>query len=199
MFSEAIDLTPKFDLFQRHMGFMKCYADGVVFDKNYTAGYEKVAMGPRVNMWHPGFAWAMRREAFDILGGLIDFGILGAGDNHMARALVGKVRHSYHHDITPGYRKMLHEWQDRAEKYIRRNVGYVDGVILHNWHGKKKDRRYRDRWKILVDNKYNPRNDIKRDWQGLYQLVDDGTPRFIELRDNIRSYFRARNEDSIDA
>jgi len=56
------------------------------------------------------------------------------------------------------------------------------------------DRHYSDRWKILVDNKYNPESDLKRDAQGLYSLTD----RSPGLRDGIRTYFRSRNEDSID-
>lgn len=35
---------------------------------------------------------------------------------------------------------------------------------------------------------------LRRDWQGLWQLADDAW----RLRDDIRGYFRARNEDSID-
>ena len=55
-----------------------------------------------------------------------------------------------------------------------------------------------DRWKILTENQFNPNTDIKRDWQGLFQLEDHGDMRSIKLRDDIRKYFRARNEDSID-
>jgi hypothetical protein len=85
-------------------------------------------------------------------------------------------------------------WENRAEKHIRRNVGYVPGLLLHHWHGKKRDRKYADRWKIIIDNDYDPHYDLKEDWQGLWQLTD----RSFKLRDDIRAYFRSRNEDSID-
>jgi hypothetical protein len=45
---------------------------------------------------------------------------------------------------------------------------------------------------VLRDNDYDPRTDIARDWQGVYQLTGN-KPR---LRDQIRAYFRDRNEDS---
>ena len=45
-----------------------------------------------------------------------------------------------------------------------------------------------------MDNKYDPVADLKRDWQGLLSL----DRRRTKLRDDIRKYFRARNEDSID-
>jgi hypothetical protein len=48
------------------------------------------------------------------------------------------------------------------------------------------------RWRILLDNNFDPRTDISRDWQGVYQLTGN-KPR---LRDQIRAYFRDRNEDS---
>lgn len=142
--------------------------------------------------WHPGFAWAIRRDAYDALGGLMDYHILGSADYIMAAALTGT-------DVTPTWstpsvkRKNL-EWKGRADRYIRGNIGYVPGILLHNWHGRKADRRYSDRWKILRDNNFDPDLDLKPDWQGLYQLTD----RNSRLRDEIRLYFRSRNEDSID-
>ena len=103
-----------------------------------------------------------------------------------------------HGPLTKAYPDRLREWQYRAERHIRRNVGYVSGLLVHYWHGRKEDRRYRDRWKILTDNHFNPDLDLKPDWQGLMQLVDRGDARSIKLRDDAMNYFRARNEDSIE-
>lgn len=164
MFSEAIDMSPSFEMLQRHIGFMKCYRDGGPVETHYDIGYANRSVTRVTNPWHPGFAWAMRREAYDALGGLIDFGILGAGDTHMARSLVGQAQYSHHPSMNLNYSKMIFDWQARAEKYVRRNVGYVDGIVLHHWHGKKRDRRYKDRWKILVEHDFDPRRDLKRDW-----------------------------------
>ena len=86
------------------------------------------------------------------------------------------------------------EWQDRALKFIKKNIGYVSGTIVHNFHGKKRNRFYVERWKCLDEKQYDPIRDIKRDYQGLFQLDTDK----IKLRDDIRKYFRARNEDSVD-
>ncbi len=181
MFSEALDLGPDFRPFQTHKGFVYSY-------------WETLETGQAYEFWHPGYAWAARREAIDGIGRLIDWAILGAADHHMATALLGKVLHSCHGGMTDAYKRSLLQWQEEADKHIHRNVGYVDTTILHHWHGKKKDRNYIGRWEVLVQNGYDPTKDIKRDWQGLYQM----TSRSIGLREGIRRYFRQRHEDSID-
>lgn len=188
MWTQAQDVGPKFHpVGELQRGFVYSYYNDPAPRPN-RSGY-----GGFRN-WHPGYAWAARRDAIDALGGLVDWGILGSADTHMACALIGKVPISMHPKITGRYRQKLIHWQERAESHIKRNIGYVDGLLIHHWHGRKRDRGYSDRWKILVDHKFDPDLDLKRDAQGLFQLTD----RSHAFRDDIRSYFRARNEDSID-
>lgn len=187
MFETAIDLGPNGQALATHKSFMSQYINnGAEFPE--TAYEEK----------HPGYCWAARREALDGIGGLFDRAILGAGDRHMALAFVGRAESSFHPDTTSDYKRSILLYQERCNVSLRRDVGYVPGTILHYWHGRKKDRRYYDRWRILVDNNYIPWKDVKYDSYGILQLHDDMTERFLKLRDSIRAYFRARNEDSID-
>jgi hypothetical protein len=72
------------------------------------------------------------------------------------------------------------------------------GLGLHYFHGAKRQRGYADRWRILAENRFNPDDDLSRDAQGLYQLMDRHEPRNVRLRDQLRHYFRSRNEDSIE-
>jgi hypothetical protein len=143
---------------------------------------------------HTGYAWAARRSAWDKLGGLIDSCILGSADHTMACALIGSVKSSFPPQTTAAFQRGLIAWGDRAENHILRNVGYVPGKILHHFHGPKANRDYVGRWEILKRNSFNPDTDLKRDWQGLWQLTGN-KPR---LRDELRMYFRQRNEDSND-
>lgn len=149
-------------------------------------------------LWiHPGFAWAARREALNHVGGLVDWAILGSGDWIMGAALFGEVKKAvgyggYH----PTYTRWAYNWQNRAEQYIRRNVGYLPGLVLHRYHGKKIDRKYDTRWKLLADTQFNPETDLKKDVQGMLTLVDDGSNRILKLRDGIRRYALLRNEDT---
>ncbi len=145
---------------------------------------------------HPGFAWAARREALSEVGGLIDWTILGSGDWVQANALWGEVDRTLNDGYTDNYKKLCYIWQDRALKNIRKNIGYMPGMVVHHFHGEKKDRNYDRRWKLLVSAKYDPLTDLRKDVQGLYQLNDDGSERFIKLRDGLRKYARFRNEDT---
>lgn len=143
----------------------------------------------------PGLAWAANLDAFNHVGGLIDYCILGAGDWYMAHGLIGSMSVTTENSSAP-YVKKLYQWQELCERWIKRDVGYVPGVVFHDFHGKKANRFYGTRGKILVDNAYSPETDIKYDGQGLLQL-ETWEPRQIKLRDQIRGYFRARNEDDI--
>lgn len=185
MFSTAVDLNARFEAGKTHKGFMyEFYHNKSRFSAGATADYQE---------GHPGYAWAARREALNAVGGLMDFAMLGSADRHMAGALIGHGDKTYHKDVHPKYKHMVAEWQRRAEQNIKRNVGYVPGTIWHNYHGSKANRHYQSRWKILVEHKFDPVEDLFRDTQGLWQLEADRA----ELRDAIRRYFRSRHEDDI--
>jgi hypothetical protein len=82
-------------------------------------------------------------------------------------------------------------WQQSAEHHLRSDIGFVDGSICHFWHGPKTNRRYIERWDILTRNQFDPDLDLKRNSYGVLEL----TGRSIGLRDDLRGYFRARNDD----
>jgi hypothetical protein len=186
MFAHSTDLGPKHEPLCSFEGFVSQY---LRHDLTASADLE------HYGVWHPGYAWACRRDAWDHLGGLIDFGIVGSADRYMAYGLIGEIAQSLSPEIMqncPTYTEWCLEWQARAETYIKRNIGFVDGLLLHYFHGAKKNRGYINRSKLLWDNAFNPARDIKRDWQGLWQLTDQ-KPR---LRDGLRAYFRSRDEDN---
>lgn len=193
MFQNAVDIGPNGEFLARANGFMWSYLNGK--PKPQIAKDGKTSYGGYgYTAWHSGFAWAARREAIDALGGLYDVSMLGSGDHLMAWGLIG--RNILPQQMSPGYHKSLQDWIDRAERYIMRDVGFVPGTVLHYFHGKKANRRYNSRWQILEDFGFDPTTDIKRDYQGLYQLDVDGSERMIGMRDAIRDYMRGRDEDN---
>lgn len=138
-----------------------------------------------------GGAWAFRRAAFDAVGGLLDVCILGSADWHMAFGLAGKINTAPESTrCSHGYVEAVRRWQERA-RVLKGNIGYVENHAIHHFHGSKVFRGYGERWKILRDHDFNPSKDIVRDWQGVWQLAGNKPG----LRDEIRRYFRARNED----
>lgn len=169
--------------------FMAAYRDG---DKSRNGRYDD-------NNWHPGYGWSIRRDAYDELGGLLDTAILGAADRHMAMGLIGEAKLSYPGNVTQAYKDQVLGWEERAQSWLERNVGYVPGMIAHWWHGRKKQRGYHDRWRILVDEQFNPVTDLRKDTSsGIWRWSAGNTPRMQRLRDKVRAYFASRNEDSVD-
>ena len=143
----------------------------------------------------PGLAWAANVDALNNVGGLIDYSILGAADWYMAHGLIGSMEAVARDFHTSAYERRLFHWQTLAERWIKRDVGYVPGLVYHDFHGRKKLRGYETRGVILRRNRYNPDTDIKYDAFGQLQL-ESWEPRQIRLRDEIRAYFRSRDEDS---
>lgn len=169
----------------------RCSRPKPSFAYNYLAGecrpiggYGSRAVGA------PGGAWAFRAEAFNTFGSLLDICILGSGDWHMA---MGLARRPDHHQDMRGpanYVKAIKDWQERAAE-LKANIGCIDCHAIHHWHGPKSKRGYIGRPQILKDHDYDPAIDIRRDWQGVYELRGN-KPAF---RDAIRHYFRSRRED----
>lgn len=199
MFKTAFDLDPQGNVLGGPLqSFMSKYLESGCMQPikgGFWEGHYYMEHG------HPGYAWAATREALDNMsspmgGPLIDFAILGAADRHMALGLVGAMSQSFEH-LNEEYRHALLQWQIRTERWIKRDVGYVQGSLYHFWHGPKRARGYTDRWKILRDNRFDPMLDLTRDSQGLLKL-ETWNGRQMKLRDQLRAYFRSRNEDSID-
>jgi len=143
---------------------------------------------------YPGGAWGYRREAFDRIGGLLDRCIVGAGDHHMAMGLLDATMAGEPHDLTKPYQRYLDIWAARARRTIQRDVGLVPGLALHFWHGKPARRLYQQRPVIIRRNEYDPHEDVHYDGQGLLCLAGNKP----DLRDDLRAYFSARDEDSVD-
>ena len=149
------------------------------------------------NVW-PGLAWAWTRQAFDAVGGLFDVAIWGGGDYDMAHALIEQAVSRIHSGVHPNYRTLLAEWEQRCKIHIRRNVGLMEGTLFHNWHGKKADRKYTEKRKLMRKVAFDPLKHLKKDFQGLWQLHDDGSENFVHFRDMMRKISAERKEDSID-
>ncbi len=181
----AADLGPHGAIMQTHTSFG--YLNQAEIRMQRHAGETGYKYG------HSGYAWACTRAFWEQVGGLSEIAILGSADHHSAWACIGQVDSSIHRGMHPNYFRMWHDWQSRATPVTKKEVGFTVGRIEHHFHGSKANRRYRERWQILVENNYDPAVDIARDEQGVVHIV--GKP---QLEQAIRKYNRSRNEDSTD-
>ena len=150
---------------------------------------------PTPRIW-PGLAWACSRPAWDGVGGLFDTAIWGGADWHMSHALIEKTDGMMLDALHPNYKNLVNEWYGRCKTHIRRNVISMDGVVFHNWHGRKTERGYNTKHDLLAKSGFDPLRHLRRDASGLWALHDDGSETYLMVRDTLRKIAADRNEDS---
>jgi len=179
LFRTAVNLGPNGEALKTDKGFAyMAKGSGTVWTPTDRYGF-----------WHPGYAWACTKDAWTSMGGLIDWAILGSGDRHMAMALIGRALGSAPGNINEKYKKLLILYQ-AAVKDMK--LSWVDGTILHAWHGSIENRKYRERWLILTENSFDPIADIKYDRNGQIHLTGRG----LRFEQYLFKYFLEREEDS---
>ncbi len=175
LFSHAVDMDKE----ERTMTVAN--SAGYQYEKGLT-----ITQGP--NYWHPGYAWACTRAAYDKMGGLYENAILGSGDHVMMCALIGQVERSVHEKSEPSYKADAFAFQKKTRGL---RFSYVPGVIRHYYHGTKANRKYRERWMILVEHRFDPMlHLVKKD--GLLVPSSTCPPKLLS---DIVQYFKERNED----
>ena len=156
----------------------------------YSFNKEKKFTTKGQDYWHPGYAWAITKKAYDKIGGIYDKGILGSGDSIMALAFINKAESMNNINYSDDYNNSMLEYQLKASKL---RLGYVPGVIRHYYHGSKKNRQYTERWKLLMKYNYSPIEHLTYDKQGI--LIPTQTfP--SDFKEDIMNYFRERKEDN---
>jgi hypothetical protein len=177
VFSHAVDMNHK----KQTMNIFNS------FGYQHSKGHQYVATG--INYWHPGFAWACTRHAYEKMGGLYQLAILGSGDNIMALSFIRNGLRALHPKSSESYKKSVLDFQTSVKDL---KLGYVPGVILHHFHGSKKNRKYMDRWKILVNHNYEPSRDLTVLPNGVLCPTKSCPKKMLA---EIMTYFHERNED----
>ena len=176
LFTNAFDMDIDEQILNIFTGF------GYQYSKNFKKGKE-------LNYWHPGFAWACNRKAYEQIGGILEEGILGSGDNIMCHSFIKEAPQRLKKGMTNEYMDFVKNKQD---KFDGLNLGYIPGTIRHFYHGKKENRNYYGREDILIRHKYDPNTFIRRDAKGLI-IPSETCPK--EFLKDIMDYFEERNED----
>jgi hypothetical protein len=155
----------------------------------YSFTKQKLYRNKNSDYWHPGFAWAITRKAYEKIGGLYDKGVLGSGDNIMALSFINKVSNVNNKSYSNDYNQSMLDYQMNAS---RLRLGYVPGVIRHHFHGSKINRKYTERWKLLMQYNYSPITDVTYDKDGVLIPTTNFSDDF---KSDILTYFKERKED----
>lgn len=149
---------------------------------------------PKMNRYHPGFAWAMTRDAFERLGGLYDRNACGGNDSALFFALSdspGAMSHIEYFGRRQDRTVKSPSWQAYRENAQRQQFrfGVVPGVtVTHLWHGDRKHRQYQTREFAFPRNAAGEFNLICRE-DGILEWQDKSDERVA------REYFASRRED----
>lgn len=159
---------------------------------------------------HTGFAWAARRAVLAEYG-LYDAMIAGSGDHVMAHAFAGDFSsRCIRRIMADNEPHIAHftQWAQKIYPYVRAQIGYVPGRLLHLWHGETENRRYVDRNRELAAFGFDPDKHLARDERGLWRwrvnktgllggiVGSMGTPTKEEqMRRWAADYFALRKED----
>ena len=139
--------------------------------------------------WHPGYAWAITRKAYEKIGGIYDKGVLGSGDSIMALSFINKTGNMNNVNYSEDYNNSMLEFQKKA-KTLR--LGYTPGIIRHYFHGSKINRQYTERWQILIRQQYSPIQHLTYDSFGILIPTEQFSE---EFKNDILNYFKERKED----
>ena len=138
-----------------------------------------------------GLAWAARRELIEAHG-LYDACILGSGDRAILCAAMG-IFESGINAVRMRGRQIQHyrAWAEPFHRAVGGNVGFVNGRVLHLWHGDLRNRRYAQRHEGLSRFAFDPFNDIVLDPSGCWRWKGSKS----EMHEYVRAYFESRKED----
>ena len=177
LFSHCIDMDQEKNNLNVFNSFGYCFEK----QKTYTT--------KGTDYWHPGYAWAITRKAYEKINGLYDKAILGSGDSIIAMSLINKCNTINNPYYDKDYNNSMLIYQKSASKL---RLGYTPGIIRHYYHGSKINRKYTERWKILMKYNYSPLTHINYDCSGIIIPTNTFSK---EFKDEIYNYFKERKED----
>lgn len=128
-----------------------------------------------------GFVWAGKKSIFDTHG-FYDKHIVGGGDYVMKAAFTNNRS-------IPTY---SNNWSNTVKKLINGRVGYINGGLIHLYHGNQKNRYYSDRELILEGNNYKPERDLCLNNDGCWEWSASAP---TMLKKEVKKYFSDRNEN----
>ncbi len=137
-----------------------------------------------------GLAWAARREVLDGLG-FYDACVLGGGDAVLMAAAIVEPHQLQISKMNASQLEHFLRWHKQFYQRVQGNVSYIDGRLLHLWHGDLERRQYCERHDILEQHQFDPESDLSLDVNQVWRW-NSSKPEFHQ---SVRQYFDVRCED----
>lgn len=140
--------------------------------------------------YSPGCAWMARRDLLD-RHGIYDTLILGSGDKALASAAHGRHTDSARAlGMNARHREHYLRWAEPFYQDVRGRVSYIDGDVLHLWHGALENRQYQNRYRGFEQYDFDPDADIVTNCDGVWRWKSDKPT----LHAYTRHYFELRRD-----
>jgi len=109
-----------------------------------------------------GLAWASHKSTLKKYG-FYDFCITGSGDRALYCAATGQYEVTKT-SLFMNESRFNHyiNWAENFNKLIDRKISYIDGLIIHLYHGEISNRQYQERHLQFSNFDFNPDTDLKR-------------------------------------
>lgn len=139
---------------------------------------------------HTGFAWASHKSIFAKVG-FYDVCIAGSGDHMMAHSFVGDWTTKCIKRVIGNNENFYNhytEWSKKIYPKIKSKISYVEGALLHLWHGDVENRNYVVRQRTLEEYQFNPYEDIALNnnncwkWEGKNDKLAKWAEEYFVLR-----------------
>jgi hypothetical protein len=204
----TVEALEHFDLLQLYMHFYDIGRDastdefGIAHCSNtgYSLAYglatgavslEVLGGELRLQGCSQGLAWAAPRDVLD-RHGFYDACIMGSGDRAMVCAALGEFDYARHRlQMNARWAEHYLAWAKPYFDTVGGRMGFVDGGIIHLWHGDLAARKYAERHKGLSQFDFDPFADLRLDDQGCWRWSSDKRP----MHQFAKNYFASRKED----
>lgn len=180
--------TPVVQLFEQAYWLSK--TGRITHQLDSVAAVQRYGKGENKPYPHPGFAWAMRRELFDDIGGLFDSDIIGSGDAWMAHAFFAHPYACMIGDVPETLHREYFRWKSAIREHVP-FIGCVPGGVFHHFHGTREDRQYLSRKQIYSQHKVDLDQEVLIDRNGLWTIRDPQSA----FAQSVNQYFKNRKED----
>ena len=115
-----------------------------------------------------GNAWAVRREIYESINGILDVCIAAGCDTGFNYATFENPEDWNHWSYYPYYKKQMKSWTKNARRYLGGKSGIVRGDILHFYHEHYFDYEYY--LSCFAMGGFDVERDLYRDKNGLLWL-----------------------------